>query len=329
MHVPRTLGLPVTYRCDGRCAMCSIWLKQKDAPELSRETIGDVFASPLISENVRRLILTGGEPTMREDLGDIARSAVANLRALQEVAFISNGLNPGRVVGQIRKLLGIFTGHINVNFGFSLDGIRRTHDRVRGVRGAFDKTMRSFHEARELTDGMKNRSVSLGMTISRLNYKEAGDVYALAQEEGVRSSFTTANVVDVYLENAEMADDFSLLPEHREEVAAFFDWLEEREPNPYNRMVGRMLRGEERPAGCAARTSALLLDVDGSVYPCGQSRRMCYGNIFRESFDEIWSGERAQKVRDAIIREECPRCMTNCYPESEKDSVRRMSQKSG
>ncbi|MFH1549074.1 MAG: hypothetical protein ABIH04_00790 [Planctomycetota bacterium] len=30
--VPRILGLPVTYRCDGRCAMCSIWLKQAGRP---------------------------------------------------------------------------------------------------------------------------------------------------------------------------------------------------------------------------------------------------------------------------------------------------------
>ena len=316
MNVPKILGLPVTYRCDGRCAMCSIWLKQKNAPELSLETIEDVFASPLISGNVRRLILTGGEPTMRRDLADIARSAAGNLRALEEVACISNGLNPARVIGQIEKLLDVFPENISVNFGFSLDGIGETHDRVRGVSGAFDKTMRSFHEVKRLINGMPDRTTSLGMTISRLNYAEARDVYALAREENVRSSFTTANVVDVYLDNADRADGFSLPPERREEVAAFFDWLDEREPNPYNRMAARMLRGEPRPVDCAARTSAVLLDVDGSVYPCGQSRRMRFGNILEQPFETVWNGERARRVRKEIIKVECPRCMTNCYPEA-------------
>jgi radical SAM protein with 4Fe4S-binding SPASM domain len=107
----------------------------------------------------------------------------------------------------------------------------------------------------------------------------------------------------------------ALAPAQHEEVAKFFDWLEKLEPNFYNRMVSRMLRGEPRPVGCAARTSAILLDVDGSVYPCGQSRKMRYGNIYEQSFEEIWTGKQATRVRQAILETECPKCMTNCYPE--------------
>lgn len=322
MNVPRILGLPVTYRCDGRCAMCSIWLKQKGAPELSLPKMEELFSGPLLSENAARLILTGGEPTMREDLAEIARCAVENLRALEEVALISNGLNPERVARQIERLLDVFPEKMRVNFGFSLDGAGATHDLVRGVEGAFERTMRSFREAKALVDGMPNRTASLGMTISRLNCREAREVYLLAKSEGVRVSFTTANVVDVYLDNAERAEGFALGEDERGEAAEFFDWLEEREPNFYNRMASRMLRGEARPAGCLARNGAALVDVDGSVYPCGQSRRMCFGNVHEEPFEEIWGGERARRVRDKIAAAECPRCMTNCYPEEEKSCAK-------
>jgi len=317
--VPKILGLPVTYRCDARCAMCSIWLKQKGAAELTPAQIDRFFAEPLIAQNVERLILTGGEPTMRDDLREIARSAATRLKALRDVAFISNGLNFGRVIARITELADVFPEETAVNFGFSLDGLRMTHARVRGVKSAFEKTMRSFREARRLMAGRRNRTVSLGMTISRLNFREARDIHNLAQAEGVRSSFTTANVVDVYLDNADRAGGFALEPEQRLEVAGFFEWLEAREPNFYNRMAARMLRGEARPVGCAARTGALLLDVDGSVYPCGQSRKMRYGNILAEPFEKIWPGENARRVREAILLEECPNCMTNCYPETAEE----------
>jgi MoaA/NifB/PqqE/SkfB family radical SAM enzyme len=304
--------------------MCSIWLKQKGTSELSLAQIDAFFAEPLIAENVQRLILTGGEPTMRADLCEIAQSAAARLKALENVAFISNGLNFDRVIGQIRGLLEAFPQRIAVNFGFSLDGIGETHGKVRGVPGAFDKTMRAFRETKKIIEGCQNRTTSLGMTISSLNFSEAREICALANSEGVRSSFTTANVVDVYLDNADRADGFALNPGQREEVARFFDWLEQIEPNFYNRMVSRMLRGEARPVGCAARTSATLLDVDGAVYPCGQSRKMCYGNILREPFEQIWLGENARRVRQEILAAECPRCMTNCYPDNENEICSRV-----
>jgi hypothetical protein len=62
--VPKILGLPVTYRCDAQCAMCSIWLKQKGAAELTLPQIDRFFAEPLgqiwsgeNAERVREAIL--------------------------------------------------------------------------------------------------------------------------------------------------------------------------------------------------------------------------------------------------------------------------------
>lgn len=314
--VPHTLGLPVTYRCDGRCAMCSIWLKQAEAPELSLEKIKEVLTFPLVKDNIRTLIITGGEPTLREDVSDIVEIAIENLNALKKIAFISNGLHTERTLSYARRIVPLIPPDISANFGVSLDGIGATHDRVRGIEGAFGKTVATFRALKKVIAGKENLSISLGMTISRLNLHDARAVFEFARKEGVRSAFTTANVVDVYIDNIDRAGDFDFREKDRLEAAEFFEWLEERAPDPYNGMVAGMLRGGKRKMGCAARTGAMTIDVDGCVYPCGQTRKALMGNIHTENLDEIWNGERARRVQDEILPEYCERCKTRCYPET-------------
>ncbi len=315
-RVPRILGLPVTYRCDGRCAMCSIWLKQAGAPELSLKKIEEILTFPLLGDSIRTLIVTGGEPTIRKDVPDIVKTAIENLNALEKIAFISNGLHVKRTIECARRIVPLIPPSISANFGLSLDGIGATHDRVRGVEGAFENTVATFHGLKELIAGKENLSVSLGMTISRLNLHDARAVFEFARKEGVRSAFTTANVVDVYVDNIDRAGEFDFREGDRLEAAEFFEWLDERTPDPYNRMVADMLRGGKRSMGCAARTGAMTIDVDGCVYPCGQTRKALLGNVHTESLDEIWNGERARQVRDEVLPEYCERCKTRCYPET-------------
>jgi MoaA/NifB/PqqE/SkfB family radical SAM enzyme len=296
--------------------MCSIWLKQKGAPEPNIKKIKELLTSPLISNSIQTLIITGGEPTLRDDVADIIRLSISSLVALKKIALISNGLNTERTVKSVRRIIPLIPQGILLNIGVSLDGIGATHDRVRGVEGAFEKTIGTLRAIKELIAEKKNLTVSVGMTISRLNICDARAVYEFAREENVRSSFTTANVVDVYLDNAERAEGFAFGDDDRIEAAEFFEWLNERAPDPYNEMVARMLRGGERSRGCAARDSAMTVDVDGSVYPCGQTREACLGNIYRQGIEEIWEGRMARHVRAKVLPAHCKRCMTNCYPET-------------
>lgn len=79
----------VTYRCNARCNMCNRYKKpSKPEEELTVETIKKL--PQMYFTNI-----TGGEPFIREDLGDIVRElykrAIASL--YQQTAFLPTGLS--------------------------------------------------------------------------------------------------------------------------------------------------------------------------------------------------------------------------------------------
>ena len=58
--------------------------------------------------------------------------------------------------------------------------------------------------------------------------------------------------------------------------------------------------------------SSLYVEPDGEVRPC------CYqspvlGNIYEESFEEIWNGSRARELRLSMIDRTPPQPCVQCY----------------
>ncbi|MCB1776638.1 MAG: heme d1 biosynthesis radical SAM protein NirJ [Candidatus Competibacteraceae bacterium] len=127
-------------RCNLTCKHCYSISANTDFPgELSTEEIFTVMAD-LQSFGVPALILSGGEPLLRPDIGVIARQAK----------------NMGFYVGLSSNGTLINTGNIDrivaANFdyvGISLDGIGATHDRFRRQPGAFAASLQGIRLCRE------------------------------------------------------------------------------------------------------------------------------------------------------------------------------------
>ncbi len=87
------------------------------------------------------LILTGGDPLMREDLEEILRYAT------------KSGLRVGIAPAVTERLLNSLDmlSRYGIRFiSISLDGMRETHDYIRGIRGHFETTLEVL---RRLTNG--------------------------------------------------------------------------------------------------------------------------------------------------------------------------------
>lgn len=58
------------------------------------------------------------------------------------------------------------------------------------------------------------------------------------------------------------------------------------------------------------------IKCDGGVYPCGPLlgiKKYCYGNINKDTFRDIWLGEKRARVLQGIYRDvDVARCMPNC-----------------
>ena len=89
------IAIILTYRCNSRCSMCNVW-KNPSLPEeeVSLETLAK------IPDNIGTINLTGGEPTLRRDLGEIVDLLYPKA---QKFEISSNGLLPEKIEPIIKK----------------------------------------------------------------------------------------------------------------------------------------------------------------------------------------------------------------------------------
>ncbi|HEX9048927.1 MAG TPA: GTP 3',8-cyclase MoaA [Anaeromyxobacter sp.] len=119
------LRVSLTDRCNFRCTYCSPADQEEDGGLLTREELARVVRL-FAALGVRRIRLTGGEPTLRRDVVEIVRDA-ASTPGIEDVALTTNG---HRLAALAAPLAGAGLGSMNV----SLDTL--DPGRLAGVSGA-------------------------------------------------------------------------------------------------------------------------------------------------------------------------------------------------
>jgi len=159
-----------TRTCNLRCMHCYSESDAQRYDQLStdeaKRMIDDLaaFGSPV-------LLFSGGEPCVRPDLVELMSYAKA---AGMRVVLSTNGtLITPELAAQFAK--------VGLSYvGVSIDGAPATHDKFRGMNGAFESSMRGLANAQE--QGIK---VGLRMTLNKLNFHEVDDVFALMRERSI------------------------------------------------------------------------------------------------------------------------------------------------
>ncbi|MEW6582381.1 MAG: radical SAM protein [Actinomycetota bacterium] len=160
-----------TRRCNLACAHCyTDSTSRRYENELDHEEalafIGDIaeFGSPA-------LLMSGGEPLMRERVFELIGHA---LDGGLSVTLSSNGTLITEDVA--RRLADLGVRYV----GLSLDGLGEVHDRFRGRRGAFEKTMAGIRRLRAV-----GVPVGIRVTLTPTAIAALPDLFALAEREGV------------------------------------------------------------------------------------------------------------------------------------------------
>src|SRR5262245_13240152 len=145
---PTVLHVNVNLRCNTRCAMCNIW-ELKSSQELSLEQFDQIFSDPVYSR-VEYIVLAGGEPTLRDDLPEIIELMHRHMPRIKKILLPSNVINRASIENQYARMARYCADHaIRLSLGVSLDGIGETHDKIRGVKGAFNKVMENVRFMKE------------------------------------------------------------------------------------------------------------------------------------------------------------------------------------
>lgn len=146
------LRLSVTDRCNFRCVYClpnGYEGPLSGEAELSVEEIRRLV-SGFASVGVTKVRLTGGEPTVRRDIVEIA-GAVASVNGIRKVALTTNGSRFENLAHPLRQA-GVNAVNISVD---SLDS--KTFSEITGTN-RFDEIMRGVERA--LTEGYENVKIN-------------------------------------------------------------------------------------------------------------------------------------------------------------------------
>jgi MoaA/NifB/PqqE/SkfB family radical SAM enzyme len=162
-----TLIFFCTSKCNGRCLTCFYQPQLNNDTDISLEQIG------LISKTLpffRRLMISGGEPFLRKDLDRIIKIFTDNNK-VKNISIPTNGLLTEDTLACAERIASD-NPHAEIHIACSIDGFKATHDKLRGIEGAFDRAVDTFTMLLKLRAKHKNLRVNLTTTICALNLPE-------------------------------------------------------------------------------------------------------------------------------------------------------------
>ncbi len=159
----------VTSRCNAACETCFYHEELNNAGDLTYEQIEKVSKTmPRITD----LWLSGGEPTLRKDVDKIIRLFV-EYNKINRLIVPTNGLVKERVSSLVEYSLGehLEIGELYLNI--ALDGYGKTHDRIRGVPGNWEKTLDCIENLYPLKKRFGDRfRLNVNTVVCSENYSE-------------------------------------------------------------------------------------------------------------------------------------------------------------
>ena len=311
-RLPVRCLLLVTGNCNARCRMCSIW--QNKTEDLPTEFYRELFTDRCL-RNIRHLRLSGGEPTLREDIEDIGCYAIDCLKNLYRVGIATNGLLPDVLERTVERWCDYSrerNGPI-IQAQISLDGGPDVHDRIRG-KDTFASAVDCLNRmgALKASGRYPNLDYHCMTVIQPANVDHLEEIARLLKSSGWDTVYSVATVGEAYYNNVKSPIG---LTEPQELKAAVF--LRERAAetsNPilrfYYEDLALMVSGSLRRRGCPMLRETLVIDHRGHVIPCLMVAERSGGRISRDnSVCSIWRDER---WRDSIEQTKCPTCTQSC-----------------
>jgi MoaA/NifB/PqqE/SkfB family radical SAM enzyme len=286
------IAIILTYRCNSKCSMCNVW-KNPSLPEeeISLETLTK------LPDNLGTINLTGGEPTLRKDLVEIVDLLYPKTKKLE---ISSNGLLPEKIEPIIKK-------YPDIRIRFSLEGNEKTNQLIRGEETGFRTKVDGLARLKELG----GTDLGLAVVIQDDNVSDLIDLFHFSKENGYELSTSTLHNGFQFHKNDNIPYDRVRIANHIEGMIV--EQLKTNNIKTWFRAyldLGLMAKvlGNKRLLACKSGYECLFIDPWGDMYACNVRPDLYMGNLEKQSWVEIVSGQKALQVLDKVDK-----CQQNCW----------------
>ncbi|MBL8955724.1 MAG: radical SAM protein [Myxococcaceae bacterium] len=302
----------ITLKCDLACNHCGSRAGRPRTEELTTEECFDIVAQ-LAKLGCREVTIIGGEAYLRKDWTDI-------IRCIRSHGMQSTMTSGGRNLTEERVAAAAEAGLQGVSI--SVDGLEKTHDRIRGVQGSHAAALAAIAR-------LKRHGITVGCNtqINSLSWRELPKVMDLIIEAGAshwQTQLTVAmgNAVDhpeLLLQPYQLLEMYPMLAELY--IAGLERGLLMVPGNnigyfgPYEHLWRGGPNRDGHWLGCNAGQNTIGLEADGTIKGCPSLPTKGYagGNIRDKSLEEIWvKAPELNFTRDRTVKDVWGRC-GSCY----------------
>lgn len=273
------LVFPCTYKCDGKCMMCSI--HEKRISDLSVQELVPFFENSYVN-SIRSINITGGEPTLRNDLGKLVEMICFHCKNLSEIIINTNGLNSFNVLKKCEEICAILPSKVKVWVYVSLDAIDAKADKVRGVEDAASKAMKTVDLLISLKEKYEILKVGISTTIVSENAYALDSVFEYVISKNVFWDVIYATVNTTYIDSKSKSSEFLLDENQKKNVIEFLPKLLKYDKRTLSesqiyKLIDR-INGKVGNKHCILRKGkGLLLEADGKIRACGMTNEILLG----------------------------------------------------
>lgn len=292
---PTKIWFELTRNCNSHCVHCNIWQEKHRSDELNSAEIFRIFSDPLFSD-VDMVIVSGGEPTTRNDLADCLIS-IHNALPKALIQLSTNGLRPEYTLSVVKELLDIGA---KINIGVSIDGLGEDHDAVRG-QGSWKRLTELIDGLIELRDIYPNLSVTGGTVLSPHTTKNINKITMFYHLMGIDYLIQWMNQ-SLFYNNLELDVD-------RSEERKIVESLDELRFGMLKEKWLDWLDGKPIKFKCYALRDFLVIQSNGDVVPCLTYWTWCIGNLRYDPPLKVWESWLREKA--LITVKNCPGCLNS------------------
>jgi MoaA/NifB/PqqE/SkfB family radical SAM enzyme len=301
---PPFLILFINSICNQKCEHCFYWKNLNRRDDLTTE---ELFALSRSLGRIENLNLSGGEPFLRPEFGEICRQFIRHNK-VRQIYVPTNGYFTDRTVKQIaetlkEKSLDLFVAEI------SLDGLGEFHNKFRGSPGAFDKAMETYEALAKLQESDQRLRIHSISTATEVNMDEIRRLTTYLFDRCPKMDHHNLALIRGDRKNP------SLHGPSLDEYQRLYDYMRRlwtsREEGRYGSVVEPMLQwAKSRTAAtqsqvvpCRAGRLNAVVYSNGDVSVCESHAPL--GNLREKSFPEIWASPEAETLRRSIAAKEC------------------------